>query len=107
MGHAVLPCLTVLIFSRSEKMSSKVFSERFNRELALIGLPDELTDKIKAVAKVFNISRHAANALIFGHQVPTSEQLDNIAEVLDVCPRWLGGITDRKKSYSKSESIET
>ena len=79
-------------------MNSKVFSQRFNRELAVLGFPEELTEKIKAVAKVFGVTRHLANAMIFGHILPPEEQLNNIAQILEVCPQWLGGATERRKS---------
>jgi hypothetical protein len=88
-------------------MNSKVFSQRFNRELATLGFPEELTEKIKAVSKVFEISRHLANSLIFGHILPQNEQLDKIASVLEVCPLWLSGATDKKKVYSSRETAES
>jgi hypothetical protein len=88
-------------------MTHKIFSERFNRELSLLDLPEESADKIKAVAIVFNIKRHQANALILGHLSPSAEELEKIAEVLDVCPQWLAGKTEKKKSYSRRESAET
>ena len=87
-------------------MNSKVFSQRFNRELATLGLPEELAEKTKAVSKVFGVSRHLANALIFGHLLPDNEQLSRIAEILEVCPQWLGGETDRKKAYNSRETTE-
>lgn len=80
-------------------MNSKVFSQRFNRELATLGFPEELSEKVKAVSKVFGITRHLANAFIFGQMLPTHEQLDKISEILEVCPHWLGGATDKKKAY--------
>jgi len=85
-------------------MNSKVFSQRFNRELSLLGFPDELNEKIKAVSKVFGVTRHLANAMIFGHLLPSAEQLDRIAEILEVCPKWLSGATDRKKAYPNKET---
>lgn len=85
-------------------MNSKVFSQRFNRELATIGFPEELGEKTKAVSKVFGITRHLSNALIFGHMLPNNEQLDKIAEVLEVCPLWLSGTTERKKAYASREA---
>lgn len=88
-------------------MNSKVFSQRFNRELATLGFPEELTEKIKAVSKVFDISRHLANSLIFGHILPQDEQLDKIASILEVCPQWLSGITDRKKTYASRETADS
>ena len=86
-------------------MHAKIFSQRFNRELAGMDLPDDLNEKIKAIAKVFSVTRHMANAMIFGHLLPPVEQLDNIAEVLDVCPSWLSGKTEKRKAYSGKEPI--
>ncbi|MDR3504003.1 hypothetical protein ACD661_08090 [Legionella lytica] len=88
-------------------MNSKVFSQRFNRELATLGFPEELSEKIKAVSKVFEISRHLANSLIFGHILPEKDQLDKIASILEVCPQWLSGATDRKKAYSSRETADS
>lgn len=88
-------------------MNSKVFSQRFNRELSMLGFPEDLTEKIKAVSKVFGISRHLANSLIFGHLLPEKEQLHKIAAILEVCPQWLSGATDRKKAYQSVEVAET
>ncbi len=88
-------------------MNVKVFSQRFNREIALLGLPDDSQEKTKAVAKVFGVSRHLANAMIFGHLLPPATELDNIARVLEVCPQWLSGITDRKKAYPGHETAES
>ncbi|GAN28551.1 TPA: hypothetical protein KLD78_001566 [Legionella pneumophila] len=88
-------------------MNSKVFSQRFNRELATLGFPEDLTDKTKAVSKVFGVTRHLANAMIFGHVLPDKEQLDKIAEILEVCPQWLSGATDRKKAYSGRETADS
>lgn len=88
-------------------MNSKVFSQRFNRELSTLGFPEELTEKTKAVAKVFNVTRHLANAMIFGHVLPSRDQLDKIAEILEVCPQWLCGATDRKKAYTGREAVDS
>ena len=88
-------------------MNSKVFSQRFNRELSALGLPYDLAEKTKAVSKVFGVTRHLANAMIFGHILPTEEQIDKIAETLEVCPQWLSGKTDRKKAYPGRETAES
>lgn len=86
-------------------MNSKVFSQRFNREIAVLSLPDDLAEKTKAVSKVFGVTRHLANGMLFGYALPTEEQIEHIASILEVCPNWLSGKNDKKKSYSKS--IET
>lgn len=86
-------------------MNSKVFAQRFNRELAALDFPEELAEKIKAVAKVFNVSRYMANTMILGEQIVLSaEQLHSIAQILEVCPNWLSGKTDRRKS-TETESV--
>ncbi len=85
-------------------MNVKVFTQRFNRELLSMELPEELSEKTKAIAKVFQVTRHMANAMIFGHIVPPKDQLERIAEILDVCPKWLGGETDKRKAYSDKET---
>ena len=84
-------------------MSIKVFAQRFNKELSLLDLPTDLAEKTKAVSKVFGVTRHMANALIFGHIMPNDEQIDTIAKVLEVCPKWLSGKSDLKKGYFARE----
>lgn len=79
-------------------MNSKIFSQRFNRELSILGFPEDLTEKVKAVSKVFGVTRHLANAMIFGHVLPSEEQLNHIAQILEVTPQWLGGAVERRKS---------
>ena len=87
-------------------MNSKTFSQRFNRELSALGFPEEFSEKRKAVSKVFGITSHLAYSLIFGHAVPAVELLDKIAKVLEVCPLWLGGASDKKRAYSDREVAE-
>ena len=86
-------------------MNRKTFSQRFNREIALLDLPTEINEKTKAVAKVFGVSRHLANAMLFGHILPEKTTLEKIAEILEVCPSWLAGTTAKRKAYSERESV--
>lgn len=88
-------------------MNSKVFSQRFNRELAALGFPEELAEKVKAISKVFGVNRHLANAMIFGHSLPDPQKLNTIAGILEVCPQWLGGATDKKKAYPERETADS
>ena len=88
-------------------MNSKVLSQRFTRELSLLGFPEDLAEKTKAVTKVFGVTRHLANAMIFGYQLPPDEQLDKIAKIMEVCPQWLSGNTDRKKAYTERDEVES
>ncbi|MDF1683733.1 MAG: hypothetical protein P1U36_03650 [Legionellaceae bacterium] len=87
-------------------MNTKVFSQRFNRELSMMGLPDDLNEKIKAVSKVFSVTRHLANAMIFGQSSPSPETLDRIARIFEVCPEWLSGETSRRKAYPERIASE-
>ncbi|MBA2657467.1 MAG: hypothetical protein H0U70_10890 [Tatlockia sp.] len=87
-------------------MNNKMFSQRFNRELSTLGFPEELSEKTKAVSKVFGVTRHLANAMLFGYHLPSVDQVDKIAEILEVCPQWLCGATDRKKAYQVREVDE-
>lgn len=87
-------------------MNSKAFSQRFNREIALMGLPEDINEKTKAVSKVFGVTRHLANGMIFGHAVLTESELDRVARILEVCPLWLGGQTERRKAYPGKELLE-
>lgn len=88
-------------------MNTKVFSQRFNRELTFMDLPDDLAEKTKAIAKIFSVTRHMANAMIFGNMIPPANQLEKIAEILDVCPNWLSGQTDKRKTYTSREATQT
>lgn len=82
-------------------MNTKLFSQRFNRELAMIGFPEELSEKMKAITKVFQVNQHMATSLIFGHSLPSPQLLDRIASILEVCPQWLSGQTDKKRPYHR------
>lgn len=84
-------------------MNRKTFSQRFNREISVMGLPEDLNEKVKAVSKVFNVTRYLANAMLFGHAILSESELDHIARVLGVCPQWLCGNTERRKAYPGEE----
>lgn len=88
-------------------MNAKVFSQRFNRELSSLGLPEGISEKTKAVAKMFGVTNHLANDMIFGYSMPSVDKLNRIAEILEVCPKWLSGAAERKKAYSKAELAES
>jgi hypothetical protein len=91
---------------KERTMNAKVFSQRFNKELTLLGFPGELDKKIKAVADTFGVTRYLANAMIFGDVLPPEEHLNNIARILEVCPKWLSGKTDKRKDSAHRELTE-
>lgn len=85
-------------------MNIKVFSQRFNHEIYSLGFPEEVIEKIKAVMKVFKVPRQLANSMLSGgHILPSKDELDRIAQILEVCPHWLSGKTNKRKAYSKRE----
>jgi len=87
-------------------MNRKIFSERFNRELALMGFPDDVADKTQAIVKTFRVTSYLANGMIFGHLIPSEPQLSKISAALDVSVDWLCGVTDKKKAYTPVETLE-
>ena len=86
-------------------MSVKIFSERFNFELNRNGFPGELSAKIDAVVKAFNVNGTLANNMLFGLSMPNPEILNTIACILDVNVDYLSGNTDRKKAYTPESSV--
>jgi hypothetical protein len=88
-------------------MDRKVFSQRFNSELAVLGFPEHISDKAKAVSKVFEVSTHLATAMIYGQILPSTTQIAKIADILEVCPQWLSGVTEKKKVSSKREVVDS
>jgi hypothetical protein len=44
--------------------------------------------------------------MLFGYSLPNVEQLYKIAEILEVCPLWLSGQTERRKAFSKDAILE-
>lgn len=93
-------------FQGSEKMNSKVFSQRFNRELELLRFPTDPRERVDAVAKVFGVKPYLANNIIFGEISLTKDQLYNIARILDVCPHFLSGLTEKRKAFPEKELLE-
>jgi hypothetical protein len=89
--------------AKSGGVNKKVFSQRFNSELALQGYPSELSEKKYAITKAFGVNSHVATSMIFGYELPNKEVLDTVSEVLEVCPQWLVGVTDKKKAYIESD----
>ncbi len=61
-----------------------------------MGLPVDTNEKIKAIAKVFNISRHVAHELLYSNLLPEKEVLNIIAKVLEVNPEWLKGESKKR-----------
>jgi len=72
-------------------MLNKRFSERLNKELDAIGVPEESSERIAILSKLVKIPKFKAEALLNGHTSPDEMLLKVIAEELEVSANWLVG----------------
>ncbi len=77
-------------------MLNKRFSERLNKELDGIGVPEETTERIEILAKLIKIPKFKAEALLNGITVPDDKVLTILAQELEVNEDWLVGKSDEK-----------
>lgn len=77
-------------------MVNKVFTERLNRELDNLGLPELMIDRIDALAKLIKIPKFKAQSLLDGVVSSEDPVLSILAEELEVSPDWLLGKQDQK-----------
>jgi hypothetical protein len=77
-------------------MLNKRFSERLNRELDSIGVPEATTERIEVFSKLLKIPRFKAEALLNGMSNPDEALLKALAEELEVNAEWLLGKSDHK-----------
>lgn len=73
------------------KMTNKVFSERLNRELDNIGLPQLEQERIEAFARLIKTPKFKAESILHGELIPNPELLQQIASELEVSVDWLMG----------------
>lgn len=77
-------------------MPNKRFSERLNKELDSIGVPEATPERIEALSKLIKIPRFKAEALLNGNTGPDEALLQILAEELEVNADWLLGKSDSK-----------
>ena len=77
-------------------MTNKQFSERLNKELDEIGVPERNDERIAAFAKLIKIPHFKAAALLSGSTNPEPPLLDLLAQELEVDADWLLGKADAK-----------
>lgn len=77
-------------------MVNRVFTERLNRELDNLGLPELMIDRIDALAKLIKIPKFKAQSLLDGAVSLEDPVLSTLAEELEVSPDWLLGKQDQK-----------
>lgn len=79
-------------------MGNKVFSERLNRELDSIGVPQRNDERVDAFAKLVKLPRFKAEALLQGNTNPDPSLLNTIAQELEVSVDWLMGKSETRQN---------
>lgn len=77
-------------------MLNKRFSERLNKELDNIGVPEAATERIEVFSKLLKIPKFKAEALLNGITGSDETLLKTIAQELEVNSDWLLGKSDSK-----------
>lgn len=72
-------------------MSTRVFAERLNQGLDEIGVPTLLSERIDVFAKLIDVPRFKAEAILNGRFVIDDDLLQRISKELEVSPDWLKG----------------
>ncbi len=80
-------------------MLNKRFSERLNKELDNIGVPEATAERIEVLSKLLKVPKFKAETLLNGITSPDDAVINALAEELEVNADWLIG-----KSDFKSES---
>jgi hypothetical protein len=77
-------------------MLNRKFSERLNKELDSIGVPEATTERIEILSKLIKIPKFKAEALLSGANSPEGALLKILADELEVNEEWLLGKSDSK-----------
>ncbi len=75
-------------------MLNKKFSERLNKELDSIGVPEVTTERIEILSKLIKVPKFKAEALLHGLTNPDAALLKILANEFEVTEEWLIGKTD-------------
>ena len=79
------------MFPMEMEMSNRQFSERLNKALDDIGVPERLDERIGIFAKLIKVPRFKAEAILNGNMMIDESLLTLITEELDVNAEWLQG----------------
>ena len=72
-------------------MLNKRFSERLNKELDNIGVPESHEERIEILSKLIKIPKFKAEALLDGALPPDTTLLNTLAQEFEVSADWLIG----------------
>jgi hypothetical protein len=81
-----------------EGMPNKQFSERLNKELDDMGVPEPSNERVEILAKLLKVPRFKAEALLSGHTHFEAPILEMLAEELEVSTDWLLGKSDKRQN---------
>lgn len=79
-------------------MSNRRFSERLNKELDNIGVPERNDERVEVFAKLIKVPRFKAEAILNGTTIIDAPLLDLLAEELEVNADWLIGKSDTREN---------
>jgi hypothetical protein len=80
------------------KMSNRQFSERLNKELDSIGVPERNDERVEVFAKLIKVPRFKAESILNGTSILDAPLLDLLAEELEVSADWLIGKSDQRQN---------
>lgn len=72
-------------------MSSSLFTERLHQCLDETGAPSSIRERAVILAKMMDIPKQLAFAMLEGHQTPDKEMLQKLASEFEVESDWLSG----------------
>jgi transcriptional regulator with XRE-family HTH domain len=76
---------------------SSLFKQRLNKILTDAELPEEDAERVEAFAKIFDLKRHEANAILNNGKIPDEALLKRIASEFEVKLEWLSEKTASNK----------
>lgn len=80
-------------------MLNRKFSDRLNKELDSIGVPEITRERVEVLSKLIKIPKFKAEALLNGHVSPDTTVLKTLAQELEVNEDWLLGKDDTKSGH--------
>ena len=76
-------------------MNYKLFSERLNKELDDIGVPERAEERVEVFAKLIKAPRFKAESILNGNLCPEPALLESLANDLEVSVDWLLGKSEK------------
>lgn len=78
-------------------MSCSIFQKRLHKELTAFAFPLEKEERIECFSKIFNLSKHTSESIMYGSIIPDLKTIKMIAVELSVSEQWLLGTSNKKR----------